>query len=143
MVVSINLPTLPFLKGKLGRRPVGSKVEVEVVILPTTLLAHPAPNTVLSLATDASDTHVGDGLQQLCGGGQPATPSSTFSAVRHFRFQSPYFVSLFEGAQESIPSLAGRINSLESIPGLLKCLQIRTLLEGRHFRLLTDQSPNW
>jgi hypothetical protein len=28
-------------------------------------LAHPAPNAVLSLATDASDTHVGSVLQQL------------------------------------------------------------------------------
>jgi hypothetical protein len=32
-------------------------------------LAHPAPNAVLSLATDASDTHMGGGvLQQLNGG---------------------------------------------------------------------------
>jgi hypothetical protein len=30
-------------------------------------LAHPAPNTVLSLTTDASDTHVGGVLQQLNG----------------------------------------------------------------------------
>ncbi len=30
-------------------------------------LAHPAPNAVLSLATDASDTHVGGVLQQLNG----------------------------------------------------------------------------
>jgi hypothetical protein len=31
-------------------------------------LAHPALNAVLSLATDASDTHVGGVLQQLAGG---------------------------------------------------------------------------
>jgi hypothetical protein len=31
-------------------------------------LAHPAPNAVLSLATDASDTHVGGVFQQLTGG---------------------------------------------------------------------------
>jgi len=31
-------------------------------------LAHPAPDAVLSLATDASDTHVGGVLQQLQGG---------------------------------------------------------------------------
>jgi hypothetical protein len=31
-------------------------------------LAHPAPNAVLSLATDTSDTHVGGVLQQLNGG---------------------------------------------------------------------------
>jgi hypothetical protein len=84
-------------------------------------LAHPAPNAVLSLATDASDTHIGVVLQQLTGGRwQPlafyskklsgaGTRYSTFdrellaafSAVRHFRF----------------------------------------LLEGRQFRLLTDHKP--
>ncbi len=81
-------------------------------------LAHPAPNAVLSLATEASDTHVDGVLQQLNGGRwQPlafyskklsgaSTRYSTFdrellaafSAVRHFRF----------------------------------------LLEGRRFRVLTD-----
>jgi hypothetical protein len=69
-------------------------------------LVHPAPNDVLSLATDASDTHVGGVLQQLSGGSwQPlafyskklsgaGTRYSTFDrelltdfrAVRHFRF---------------------------------------------------------
>jgi hypothetical protein len=69
-------------------------------------LAHSAPNAVLSLATDASDIHVGGVLQQLTGGRwQPlvfyskklsgaGTRYSTFnrellaafSAVRHFRF---------------------------------------------------------
>jgi hypothetical protein len=84
-------------------------------------LVHPAPNAVLSLATDASDTHTGGALQQLNRGRwQPlafyskklsgtGTRYSTFdrkllalfSAVRHFRF----------------------------------------LLEGRQFRLLTDHKP--
>ncbi len=84
-------------------------------------LAHPALNAVLSLATDASDTHVGGVLQQLTGGRwQPlafyskklsgaGTRYSTFdrellaafSAIRHFRF----------------------------------------LLEGQQFRLLTDHKP--
>ncbi len=69
-------------------------------------LAHPAPNAVLSLATDAYDTHVGGVLQQLNGGSwQPLAFYSkklwgagmrystferellaAFSAVRHFRF---------------------------------------------------------
>jgi hypothetical protein len=69
-------------------------------------LAHPAPNAVLSLATDTSNTHVSGVLQQLNGGRwQPlafyskklsgaGTRYSTFdrellaafSAVRHFRF---------------------------------------------------------
>jgi hypothetical protein len=84
-------------------------------------LANPAPNAVLSLATDPSDTNVGGMLQQLNGGRwQPlalysktltgaGTRYSTmdrellaaFSTVRHFRF----------------------------------------LLEGRQFRLLTDHKP--
>jgi hypothetical protein len=71
-------------------------------------LVHPVTNTVLSLATDASDTHVGGVLQQLAGGNwQPlafyskklsgaGTRYSTFdrellaafSAVRHFRLPS-------------------------------------------------------
>jgi hypothetical protein len=69
-------------------------------------LAHPAPNAVLSLATDASDTYVGGVLQKLTGRRwQPlafyskklsgaGTRYSTFdrellaafSSVRHFRF---------------------------------------------------------
>jgi hypothetical protein len=84
-------------------------------------LTHPAPNAVLSLTTDASDTHFGGVLQQLNGGRwQPLTFYSkklsgagtrystfdrellaSFSAVRHFRF----------------------------------------LLEGRQFRLLIDHKP--
>ena len=84
-------------------------------------LSHPAPGAVLSLAVDASDTHVGGVLQQLQGRAwQPLaffskklSPTqvrystfdrellAAFSAVRHFRF----------------------------------------LLEGRRFRLLTDHKP--
>jgi hypothetical protein len=86
-------------------------------------LVHPAPNAVLSLATDASDTHVGGMLQQLSRGSwQPlafyskklsraGTRYSTFdrellaafSAVRHFSF-------LLEGrpppGQPTSPALA-------------------------------------
>jgi hypothetical protein len=84
-------------------------------------LSHPAPGAVLSLAVDASDTHVGGVLQQLQGRSwQPLaffskklSPTqvrystfdrellAAFSAVRHFRF----------------------------------------LLEGRRFRLMTDHKP--
>jgi hypothetical protein len=80
-------------------------------------LAHPAPNAVLSLATDASDTHVGGVLQELNGGRwQPlafyskklswvGTRYSTFDrellaafrAVKHFRF-------LLEGRQFCLPT---------------------------------------
>jgi hypothetical protein len=33
-----------------------------------TALVHPCPGAVISLATDASDTHIGSVLQQLSGG---------------------------------------------------------------------------
>jgi len=69
-------------------------------------LSHPAPGAVLSLATDASDSHVGGVLQQRDGGGwrplafyskklsQAEVKYSTFdrellaayAAIRHFRF---------------------------------------------------------
>jgi len=84
-------------------------------------LTHPSPKATLSLAVDASDTHVGGVLQQLEGRAwrplaffsQKLSPTqcrystfdrellAAFSAVRHFRF----------------------------------------LLEGRQFRLLTDHKP--
>jgi hypothetical protein len=53
-------------------------------------LAHPALNTVLSLAIDASDTHVGGVLQQLDGGScQPLAFYSkklSGAGTSHFRF---------------------------------------------------------
>jgi hypothetical protein len=84
-------------------------------------LSHPAPGATLSLAVDASDSHVGGVLQQLENRAwrplaffsQKLTPAQTrystfdrellaaYSAVRHFRF----------------------------------------LLEGRRFRILTDHKP--
>jgi hypothetical protein len=71
-----------------------------------TALVHPLPGAVISLATDASDTHIGVVLQQLSGGSwrplaffsrklsSPESKYSTFdrellavfAAVRHFRF---------------------------------------------------------
>jgi hypothetical protein len=75
-------------------------------------LAHPAPNAILSLATDASDTHVGElaavgiVIQEAVRAGTKYSTFdrellAAFSAVRHFRF----------------------------------------LLEGQQFRLLTDHKP--
>jgi transposase InsO family protein len=86
-----------------------------------TALVHPLPGAVISLATDASDTHIGGVLQQLSAGSwrplaffsrklsSPESKYSTFdrellavfAAVRHFRF----------------------------------------VLEGRPFRILTDHLP--
>ncbi len=126
-------------------------------------LAHPAPNAVLypwqqtppilyqrrrrptSSCTGEAGQPLAFFFKKLSGAGRPllhlrpSAPSATFvSRARIFK--------TFEGAQESIPSLAGRIDSSESISGLLKRLQIWALLEGRRFRhgfrRLTDQSPN-
>jgi hypothetical protein len=86
-----------------------------------TVLVHPLPGAVISLATDASDTHIGGVLQQLSAGSwrplaffsrklsPPESKYSTFdrellavfTAIRHFRF----------------------------------------VLEGRSFRILTDHLP--
>ncbi len=86
-----------------------------------TALVHPLPGAVISLATDASDTHIGGVLQQLSAGSwkplaffsrklsPPESKYSTFdrellavfAAIRHFRF----------------------------------------VLEGRPFRILTDHLP--
>jgi hypothetical protein len=78
-----------------------------------TALVHPFPGAVISLATDASDTHIGGVLQQLSARSwrplaffsrklsSPESKYSTFADVRHFRF----------------------------------------VLEGRLFRILTDHLP--
>ncbi len=90
------------------------------------LAANPAPNAVLSLATDASYSHVVRGKlaavagspslsyprlnQEAVGAGgpllhlRPSAPSATF--VSRARICKP-----FEGAQESISSLAGRYDN--------------------------------
>jgi hypothetical protein len=93
----------------------------EAALATATALVHPLPGAVISLATDASDTHIGGVLQQLTGGSwrplaffsrklsSPESKYSTFdrellavfAAVRHFRF----------------------------------------VLEGRPFRILTDHLP--
>jgi hypothetical protein len=100
-------------------------------------LAHPAPNIVLSLATDASDTHVGGLLQQLAGGSwQPlafyskklsgvGTRYSTFdrellaafSAVRHFRFllEGQRFCLLTDHMQTLVTSLFRTIVNLAAL----------------------------
>ena len=85
------------------------------------MLVHPLPGAVISLVTDASDTHIGGILQQLSAGSwrplaffsrklsPPESKYSTFdrellavfAAIRHFRF----------------------------------------VLEGRQFRILTDHLP--
>jgi hypothetical protein len=84
-------------------------------------LAHPAPNAVLSLATDASDTHVGGVLQQLNGGRwQPLASYSKKLSGAGTRY------STFDR------ELLAAFNTVR---------HFRFLLEGRRFRLLTDHKP--
>jgi hypothetical protein len=81
-------------------------------------LAHPAPNAVLSLATDASDTHVGGVLQQLTGG----------------RWQLLAFYS------KKLSGAGNRYSNFhrELLAAFSAVRHFRFLLEGRQFRLLTD-----
>jgi hypothetical protein len=81
-------------------------------------LAHPAPNTVLSLATDASDTHVGGVLQQLTRG----------------RWQPLAFYS------KKLSGAGTRYSTFdrELLAAFSAVRYFRFLLEGRQFRLLTD-----
>jgi hypothetical protein len=84
-------------------------------------LAHPAPNAVLSLATDASDTHVGGVLQQLTGG----------------RWQPLAFYS------KKLSGAGTRYSTFdrELLAAFRAVRHFRFLLEGRQFRLLTDHKP--
>ncbi len=84
-------------------------------------LAHPAPNAGLSVATDASDTHVSGMLQQLNGG----------------RWQPLVFYS------KKLSGVGTRYSTLdrELLATFSAVRHFRFLLEGRQFRLLTDHKP--
>jgi hypothetical protein len=102
-------PLTDALRGSPRRLEVSDTMQAAVATAKTalasaTLLAHPAPSATLSLATDASDSHIGTVLQQLDGRhwhplaffSQKLTTaqrnystfdrklSAVFSAVRHF-----------------------------------------------------------
>ncbi len=84
-------------------------------------LCHPAPNAVLSLAVDASDSHVGGVLQQQCGRGwQPLAFYSKKLSSTEIRY------STFDR---------------ELLAAFLTIRHFRFLLEGRQFTLLTDHKP--
>jgi hypothetical protein len=84
-------------------------------------LAHPAPNAVLSLATDASDTHVGGVLQQLSRGSwKPLV----------------FFSKKLSGAATRYSTFDREL--LAAFSAVRHC---RFLLEGRQFCLLTDHKP--
>jgi hypothetical protein len=84
-------------------------------------LSHPAPGAVLSLAVDASDTHVGGVLQQLQG---RAWQPLAFFSKKLCPTQARY--STFDR---------------ELLAAFLAVRHFRFLLEGRRFRLLTDHKP--
>jgi hypothetical protein len=84
-------------------------------------LCHPAPNAILSLAVDASDSHVGGVLQQKNGRGwQPLAFYSKKLSPTEIRY------STFDR---------------ELLAAFLTIRHFRFLLEGRQFTLLTDHKP--
>jgi hypothetical protein len=84
-------------------------------------LAHPAPNAVLSLTTDTSDTHIGGVLQQLTGE----------------RWQLLAFYS------KKLSGVGTRYSTFdrELLAAFSAVRHFRFLLERRQFRLLTDHKP--
>jgi cleavage and polyadenylation specificity factor subunit 1 len=84
-------------------------------------LSHPAPNATLSLAVDASDSHVGGVLQQL--EARAWRPLAFFS---HKLTPTQCKYSTFDR---------------ELLAAFLTVRHFRFLLEGRSFRLLTDHKP--
>jgi hypothetical protein len=86
-----------------------------------TSLVHPLPGAVISLATDASDTHIGAVLQQLSAGSW--RPLAFFS-----RKLSP---------TESKYSTFDR----ELLAVFAAVRHFRFILEGQPFRILTDHLP--
>jgi hypothetical protein len=93
----------------------------KTALINATPLSHPAPKAAVSLAVDASDSHVGGVLQQQHNGGW--APLAFFS-----KKLSPAQVkySTFDR---------------ELLAAQLAIRHFRFLLEGRRFRLLTDHKP--
>jgi hypothetical protein len=90
-------------------------------LISATALAHPLPGAVISLAADASDTHIGGVLQQLSSGSWQ--PLAFFSR----KLSSP----------ESKYSTFDR----ELLAVFASIRHFRFVLEGRQFRILTDHLP--
>jgi hypothetical protein len=96
-------------------------VAVKAALVAAVPLCHPAPQAVLSLAVDASDSHVGGVLQQKCGRGwQPLAFYSKKLSSAEIKY------STFER---------------ELLAAFLTIRHFRFLLEGRQFTLLTDHKP--
>jgi hypothetical protein len=86
-----------------------------------TKLVHPTPGATISLAVDASDTHVGAVLQQLANGSW--LPLAFFSR------------------KLSSPELKYSTFDRELLAAFAAIRHFRFVLEGRNFRLLTDHLP--
>jgi cleavage and polyadenylation specificity factor subunit 1 len=96
-------------------------VAAKAALVAAVPLCHPAPQAVLSLAVDASDSHVGGVLQQKCGRG----------------WQPLAFYSKKLSSTETKYSTFDR----ELLAAFLTIRHFRFLLEGRQFTLLTDHKP--
>ncbi len=93
----------------------------QAALAAATALVHPRPGAVISLATDASDTHIGGVLQQLSGGS----------------WQLLAFFSRKLSTPESKYSTFDR----ELLAVFAAIQHFRFVLEGRPFRILTDHLP--
>jgi cleavage and polyadenylation specificity factor subunit 1 len=96
-------------------------VAAKAAIIAAVPLSHPAPDAVLSLAVDASDTHVGGVFQQK-------TPQG---------WQPLAFFSQKLSPAESKYSTFDR----ELLAAYAAIRHFRFMLEGRQFRLYTDHKP--
>jgi hypothetical protein len=96
-------------------------VAAKAALVAAVPLCHPAPNAVLSLSVDASDSHVGGVLQQQVGKGwKPLAFYSKKLAPAEVKY------STFDR---------------ELLAAFTTIRHFRFLLEGRQFRLLTDHKP--
>jgi hypothetical protein len=96
-------------------------VAAKAALVAAVPLCHPAPNAVLSLSVDASDSHVGGVLQQQVGKGWK--PLAFFS-----KKLAPAEVKYSTFDRELLAAYA-------------TIRHFRFLLEGRQFRLMTDHKP--
>jgi hypothetical protein len=96
-------------------------VAAKAALVAAVPLCHPAPNAVLSLSVDASDSHVGGVLQQQVGKGWK--PLAFFSK------------------KLAPPELKYSTFDRELLAAFSTIRHFRFLLEGRQFQLLTDHKP--
>jgi hypothetical protein len=96
-------------------------VAAKAALVAAVPLCHPAPNAILSLSVDASDSHIGGVLQQQVGKGWK--PLAFFSK------------------KLAPPELKYSTFDRELLAAFSTIRHFRFLLEGRQFQLLTDHKP--